>query len=523
MKVLVSDSLSDEGVSKLKEHFDVEVSTGLSEDELVDKIGEFDALVVRSGTKVTARVIGAAGNLRIIGRAGVGVDNIDVRAATEKGIIVVNAPQGNMLSAAEHTIAMMMSLARNIPQADASVKAGKWERKQFMGIEVNGKTLGVIGLGRIGAEVARRAQGLEMNILAYDPFITEERARSLGVEMASVDEIAERADFITVHTPLTKETRNIIDKAQFALMKPSARVINCARGGIINEEALADALSSGTIAGAAVDVFVNEPPADCLFVTMDNVVVTPHLGASTEEAQVNVAVSVAEEVISVLHGGSARNTINIPYLKPELMAVLAPYMGLAETLGSAVSQLMDGNYDKVEIAYKGEIAEKDSRHLTLAALKGIFKTVMGSAVNYVNAPSIAVSRNVEVVESTSGKSEEYASSIGIRLSRESVSKSITGAVVGEESRIILIDGQKVDLAPTGFMIVSTHINRPNVIGPCCIVLGENNINISGMQVGRVPVGEKTIMALNVDSEVTEDILEKIRQVDGILDARLISL
>ncbi|RNI11874.1 phosphoglycerate dehydrogenase [Methanohalophilus sp. RSK] len=523
MKVLVSDSLSEEGVAKLEEHFDVEVSTGLSEDELVEKIGEFDALVIRSGTQVTARVIEAADKLKIVGRAGVGVDNIDIPAATEKGIIVVNAPEGNMLSAAEHTIAMMLSMARNIPQATASLKAGKWERKKFLGVEVNGKTLGVIGLGRIGAEVAKRAQGLEMNILAYDPFVNEDRAKELGVELASVKDIAKRADFITVHTPLTKETRNILDTEEFDLMKPNARVINCARGGIINEDALGQALKNDQIAGAAIDVFTNEPPENCSFVGLDNAVVTPHLGASTEEAQVNVAVSVAEEVISVLNGGPARSTINIPSIKPEIMSTIAPYLELAETLGSAVSQLMDGNYEKVEIAYKGDVAGKDTRHLTLAALKGVLKTIMGAAVNYVNAPSIAKSRDIEVVESKSERVEEYSSSVTIKLSKDSISKSITGTVVEDDLRIIMIDGQRVDLAPSGYMIVSNHINRPNVIGPCCMILGDNEINISGMQVGRVQICGKTIMALNVDSEVSEGILEQIRHVDGIIDAKLVSL
>ncbi|UGV40889.1 phosphoglycerate dehydrogenase [Methanococcoides orientis] len=523
MKVLVSDSLSEEGVSKLQEHFDVDVSTGLSEDELVEKIVDFDALVIRSGTQVTRRVIEAADNLKIVGRAGVGVDNIDIDAATEKGIIVVNAPEGNMLSAAEHTIAMMMSMARNIPQANASLKAKKWERKNFMGVEVNGKTLGVIGLGRIGAEVAKRAQGMEMDILAYDPFITEDRAKAMGVELTTVDDIAKRADFITVHTPLTKETRNILDTAQFDMMKSSARVINCARGGIINEEALADALKAGKITGAAIDVFTSEPPFDCPFIGLDNVIVTPHLGASTEEAQVNVAVSVAEEVISVLNGGSARNTINIPAVKPEVMAVLAPYIGLAETLGSAVAQLLDANYDKIEISYKGEVSEKDTRAVTVAAVKGVLEVALGSAVNYVNAPALAKLRDVEVVESKSDTSDEYASTISINLFQDSNSRSVTGAVVGGEPKIITINGQHVDLVPKGFMIVSNHINRPNVIGPCCMVLGDNGINISGMQVGRVDVGGRTIMALNVDTEVSEKILDEIRGIDGILDATIVTL
>ncbi len=523
MQVLVSDSLSEEGILKLKEQFTVDVSTGLSEDELVKKIKEFDALVIRSGTRVTRRVIEAADRLMIIGRAGVGVDNIDIEAATEKGIIVVNAPEGNMLSAAEHTVAMMLSMSRNIPQAHMSLKAKKWERKHFMGVEVNGKTLGVVGLGRIGAEVAKRAQGLEMNVLAYDPFITEDRALELGVELTSVDEISKRADFITVHTPLTKETRNIIDTPQFNLMKQTARIINCARGGIINEESLAQALKTGRICAAAIDVFTSEPPFDNPLLELDNVIVTPHLGASTEEAQVNVAVAVAEEVISVLNGGSARNTINIPSVKPDVMAVLSPYIKLAETLGSVTAQLLDGNYGKIMISYYGEISEKDVRPVTVAAIKGVLETALGSAVNFVNAMTLAKSRNIEVIESKSETSDEYPSSIRVELVKDSESKSVTGSVVGREPKIITINGQRVDLVPKGYMVVSHHVNRPNVIGPCCMILGKNNINISGMQVGRVEVGGKTIMALNVDSEVSAQILEEIRGIDGIIDAKLVTV
>ncbi len=523
MKVLVSDPLSEQGLTKLNEHFTVDVLTGLSEEELVEKIPDYEALVIRSGTQVTRKVIEAADKMKIIGRAGVGVDNIDVEAATEKGIIVVNAPEGNMLSAAEHTVAMMLALSRNIPQANSSLKSKKWERKKFMGVEVNGKTLGVIGLGRIGAEVAKRAQGLEMDILAYDPFISEERAKELGVKLMSVQEIAKEADFITVHTPLTKETRNIIDKEEFDTMKDTARIINCARGGIINEEALADALKSGKIAGAAVDVFVNEPPFDSSLLECENLIATPHLGASTQEAQINVAVSVADEVISVLRGGSAKNALNIPSVKPEIMTMLAPYIQLAETMSSACAQLMGKNYESIEISYHGEIAEKDTRPMTVAALKGMLQVALGSGVNYVNAPSVAKSRKVEVIESKSETSEEYASTIGIKITKGNESESIMGAVIGDAGKIISINGEHVDIVPSGFIVVAKHINKPNVIGPCCIVLGKNNINISGMQVGRVEVGETTIMALNVDSEVSEPILKEMRSVEGIIDAKLISL
>ncbi|MCS3924644.1 phosphoglycerate dehydrogenase [Methanosalsum natronophilum] len=523
MKVLVSDPLSEEGVEKLKEACEVEIAVGLSEDQLADKIKDFNALVIRSGTKVTRKIIENAKSLKIIGRAGVGIDNIDVQAATEKGIIVVNAPEGNMISAAEHTISMLMSLARNVPQAHMSLKSKKWERKKFMGVEVTDKILGVIGLGRIGTEVATRAQGLEMKIIAYDPYISEDRAKELGIELASVQEIAKKADFITVHTPLTKETKNIIDSHEFSLMKKSVRVINCARGGIINEDALVEALKEQKIVGAALDVFVEEPPFDSPLMDFENVITTPHLGASTEEAQVNVAVSIAEEVISVLNGGFAKNTINIPSIKPEMMAFLQPYVNLAETMGSMLGQLISGKHQVIEVSYNGDIAEKDTRPVTTAALKGLLETVLGSGVNYVNAHNVANSRKIKIIESKSENKDEFTSTISIRLTKDGESKTVTGSVIGNNPKIIQIDNYRVDLVPQGYMIVSNHINKPNVIGPCCLILGRNNINISGMQVGRVEIGGITIMALNVDSEVPETILEEIRNIEGLLDAKLVKL
>ncbi len=523
MKVLVSDPLSEQGLTLLKEHFTVDLFTGLSEDDLIEKMPEYDALVIRSGTQVTSKVIEASINMKIIGRAGVGVDNVDVEAATQKGIIVVNAPEGNMLSAAEHTIAMMMSLARNIPQANESLKSKKWERSKFMGVEVNGKTLGVIGLGRIGAEVAKRAQGLNMVVLAYDPFVSDERAKEMGVRMMSVRDIVKVADFITVHTPLTKETRNIIDAEEFSLMKRNARIINCARGGIINEDALAHSLNNDIIAGAAIDVFVKEPPFESSLLDCKNLIATPHLGASTEEAQVNVAVSVAEEVVSVLQGGAAKNAINIPSVKPELMTMLAPYIKLAETMSNACAQLLGKNYEKIGISYYGDIAEKDTRPVTVAAVKGMLQVALGSAVNYVNANSLAKSRQVEVVESKSESKEEFSSTIMVQITIGQEKASMVGTVIGGKGKIIRINQEQVDIIPSGYMIVAKHINKPNVIGPCCILLGKNNINISGMQVGRASIGGTTIMALNVDSEVPDPILEEMRSVEGIIDAKLIKL
>lgn len=523
MKVLVSDPISDKGIEILKNEVEVDVLTGLEPSELVKKIGEYDALIVRSETKVTKEVIEAGKKLKIIGRAGVGVDNIDVAAATGRGIIVVNAPEGNTISAAEHTIAMMMAMSRNIPQANASLKNKKWDRKKFMGVEVRDKTLGVVGLGRIGAEVAKRAQGMEMKILAYDPFITPERAGELGVELTTVEDIVKRADYITVHTPLTKETTNLIDTKQFGMMKKGVRVINCARGGIINEEALAKAVHEGIVASAAIDVFVSEPPFDSPLLGHENIIVTPHLGASTEEAQVNVAISVAEQVINLHKGLPVKNAINMPYVKPEVMQILEPYFPLAEKMGKMCTQLIGTNFEKIDISYSGEIADKNIAPVTLAVLKGVLEPILGSGVNYVNASGIAKERKVKVTESKSKTTEGYPSQISVKLSRKGEEKVVCGTIIGKEPHIIRIDEYGIDVVPSGYMIVAKHQDHPNIIGPCCMVLGKNNINIAGMQVGRIKMGGNAIMVLSVDSEVSDQILNEIKSVDGIIDAKRVVL
>lgn len=523
MKVLVSDPISDKGIEILKNEVEVDVLTALEPSELVKRIGEYDALIVRSETKVTKEVIEAGKKLKLIGRAGVGVDNIDVAAATGRGIIVVNAPEGNTISAAEHTIAMMMAMSRNIPQANASLKNKKWDRKKFMGVEVRDKTLGVVGLGRIGAEVAKRAQGMEMKILAYDPFITPERAGELGVELTTVEDIVKRADYITVHTPLTKETTNLIDTKQFGMMKKGVRVINCARGGIINEEALAKAVHEGIVASAAIDVFVSEPPFDSPLLGHENIIVTPHLGASTEEAQVNVAISVAEQVINLHKGLPVKNAINMPYVKPEVMQILEPYFPLAEKMGKMCTQLIGTNFEKIDISYSGEIADKNIAPVTLAVLKGLLEPILGSGVNYVNAPGIAKERKIKVTESKSKTSEGYPSQISVKLSRKGEEKVVCGTIIGKEPHIIRIDEYGIDVVPSGYMIVAKHQDHPNIIGPCCMVLGKNNINIAGMQVGRIKMGGNAIMVLSVDSEVSDQILNEIKSVDGIIDAKRIVL
>jgi D-3-phosphoglycerate dehydrogenase len=523
LKILVSDPISDRGIEILKKEFDVDVATSLEPAELIKRIGNYEALIVRSETQVTKDVIKAGKNLKIIGRAGVGVDNIEVSTATERGIIVVNAPEGNTISAAEHTIAMMMSMSRNIPQANTSLKSKKWDRKKFMGVEVRGKVLGIVGLGRIGSEVAKRAQGMEMNILAYDPFISQERAGELGVELTTVEDIVKRADYITVHTPLTKETKNLIDSREFAIMKKGARVINCARGGIINEEALAKAVEDGTVGAAAIDAFVKEPPFDSQLLELDRVIVTPHLGASTEEAQINVAVSVAEQIVNALKGLPVKNAINMPYVKPDVMQIIEPYLPLAEKMGKLCTQLIGSNYEKVEVSYSGEIADKDVVPVTLAVLKGALEPILGAGVNYVNAPTIAKERKIKVIESKSKTVEGFPSQVSIKLSKKGEEKFISGSIIGKEPRIVQIDTYRIDVVPSGYMIVAKHEDRPNIIGPCCMILGKNNINIAGMQVGRITIGGEAIMVLNIDSGVNDEILNEIRSVDGIIDAKFVVL
>ncbi|MCE8423496.1 MAG: phosphoglycerate dehydrogenase [Candidatus Methanoperedens sp.] len=522
MKVLISDPISEKGIEILKNEFDVDIMTGLEPAELIKRIVNYEALIVRSETQVTKNVIDAGKKLKIIGRAGVGVDNIDVNAATERGIIVVNAPEGNTISAAEHTIAMMMSMSRNIAQANASLKGKKWDRKKFMGVEVREKILGIVGLGRIGSEVAKRALGMEMRILAYDPFISAERAKDLGVELTTVEDIVRRADYITVHTPLTKDTKDLISTKEFAIMKKGARVINCARGGIINEEALAKAVKDGIVLGAAIDVFVKEPPFESPLMWLDNVVMTPHLGASTEEAQVNVAISVAEQVVNALKGLPVKNAINMPYVKAEVMQILEPYFPLAEKMGKISAQFA-GNYEKVEVFYCGEIADQNVAPLTMAVLKGLLESVLGAGVNYINAPVIAKERKIQVVESKSETSSGYPSQITIKLSKRGVEKVIGGTVIGKEPRIVQIDRYSIDVIPSNFMIVTRIEDRPNIIGPCCMMLGKKNINIAGMQVGRITAGGEAIMVLNIDSEVDNKTLDEIRAVDGIIDAKLVIL
>ncbi|HHV73008.1 MAG TPA: phosphoglycerate dehydrogenase [Clostridia bacterium] len=524
MKILVSDPLSFEGIEALQKEADVDVITKLSEDELIEIIGNYDGLVVRSGTQVTERIIEHAHKLKVIGRAGVGVDNIDLDAATRRGIVVLNAPEGNTVAAAEHTIAMMMSLARNIPAANASLKAGEWRRNDFMGIEIRDKIIGIIGIGKIGTEVARRAIGLGMKVLGYDPFITPERAKSLGVELVELPELYKRSDFITVHTPLTKESRSMISAKEFAIMKDGVRIINCARGGIINEQDLYDALVSGKIAGAALDVFVEEPPKNNPLLTLDNVIVTPHLGASTKEAQVNVAVEAAEGVIQVLKGAIVTNAVNIPTLPAEVLAVIEPYLPLAEKLGKFMAQIFEGQVRSIKLLYSGIISKQEVGPLTNAVLKGFLRPSMQDAVNAVNAPIIAKERGIKVTESKVSEEEDFASLITICVYTDKGEYTAAGTLFGrKDPRIVKINGYRVDAFPSEHMLVVMHTDRPGIIGRVGMLLGKENINIAGMQVGREEVGGEAIMVMEVDSSVPDRILEEIEQIDGIKKVDQINL
>ncbi|NLN08068.1 phosphoglycerate dehydrogenase [Methanoculleus sp. DTU007] len=520
-RVLVSDPLAEEGIDILKEFCDVDVKTGLTEDQLVAIIGDYDALLVRSGTEVTARVIDAGTKLKFIGRAGAGVDNIDTEAATRRGIIVANAPEGNTLAATEHTMAMMLSLARNIPQATASLKKGEWKRSKFMGVELNDKVLGIIGFGRIGREVAKRAQAMEMKCIAYDPFITKERAASLGVEMVPIEELFRRADVITVHTPLIKETRHLINAKSIATMKDGVLLINCARGGIIDEAALVDAIKSGKVAGAALDVFENEPPTDSPLLELDKVIVTPHLGASTVEAQKNVAISVANQCISVLSGGAAKYVVNAPTIPAEQQAVIEPYAALAQKMGSLLIQLIEGRLESIKITYGGEAATlPNTKFITRVILKGMLDPILQAPVNFVNAEFVAKERGIRLSETTTEEAYGFKNIISITAKTDKMTESVSGSVSApDHARIVSIGGYLTDLTPTGHVVISRHIDKPGIIGKAATILGQANVNIAGMQVGRHKPGEEALMVLTVDSAVPAEAMEEIKKIDGIHTAK----
>ena len=526
-KVLVSDPIAPEGIEILKQVADVDVKTGLSKDELAAIIGDYDALAVRSETKVTGEIIARAGKLKIIGRAGVGVDNIDVEAATARGILVVNSPEGNTLAAAELTVAMLLALARNIPQADEAMRAGRWDRKIYMGSEVYGKTLGVVGLGKIGREVVSRMQAFGMSVLGNDPYLKPEQAEALGIKLVDLDTLYKESDYISVHTPKTKETTGMINAEKLAMMKPTVRLINCARGGIIDEAALAEAAKSGKIGGAAMDVYTTEPaPADNPLLGIPNIITTPHLGASTEEAQVNVAIDIAEQIVEVLAGKPARAAVNMPSVSADMLVRLQPYLTLAEKIGSLHAQLTSSPISEVEVVYAGDF-DLPTVHLTRAVLKGLLEPVVAESVNYVNAPAIAAGRGIKITESrtpASGESAGATLTVRKRGGPGGTEREISGVVLGKDNlRIATIDGYRVDVRPSGPMLVTQHTDRPGVIGKVGTLLGDSGINIAGMHVGRESEGNRAVMVLKLDTPTSDTLLEGIRQIDGMETARLVQL
>lgn len=526
-KILVSDPISDVGLQQLINAEDVEVTkqTGLSEDELVSMIGDFDALLVRSQTKVTPRIMEAAEKLKVIGRAGVGVDNIDLEAATNQGIIIINAPDGNTITTCEHTFAMMISLARHIPQAYTKTVSGVWDRKSFLGVELRNKTLGVFGLGRIGIEVAKRAMAFGMTILGYDPFMSEERAKQLGIKLSNLDEIVRNADFMTVHTPLTNETHHMIGKPQFEVMKKGMRIINCARGGIIDEMALVEALDEGIVAGAAFDVFENEPPAaDHPFFKHPNMIVTPHLGASTLEAQENVAIDVSEQVIHILRNEPFKNAVNMPAIPPELLNKLQPYFKLCEHLGKSLAQMTDGAARKLTVECSGDLAELDTSPLSSYVLKGVLSHHLGDEqVNIVNAVHLAKQRDIQIVFQKSLFSEGSSSKVTLRLKTSEEERWVTGsAVSGIGERLTKIGPYPVDIAPEGDLLLISQTDTPGIIGQVGAVFGENDINIASMQVGRQEVGGSAVMILKIDKKVTKEVMDALYAVPAIKRVREIN-
>lgn len=522
IRILVSDPLAEEGLEILKEQYEVDVRTDLREDDLVAIMGEYDALLVRSGTQVTAKVIEAGTKLRFIGRAGAGVDNIDMNAATRRGIIVANAPEGNTLAATEHTMAMMLSLARNIPQANTSLKTREWKRSKFVGVELNEKTLGIVGLGRIGREVAKRANAMGMRIVGYDPFISEERAAQIGVEAMSLEELFRVSDVITVHTPLIKETRHVINKESIATMKDGVRIINCARGGIIDESALYEAVKSGKVAGAALDVFEEEPPLQSPLLDLDQVITTPHLGASTVEAQQNVAVSIAKQCISVLSGGSARYIVNAPIVPADKQETIEPFAYLAEKMGRFLIQLVEGRMEKVELVFGGDLSQlgNNNRFITRMALKGLLDPILQVPVNIVNAEFIANERGIGFSETMTQESGGFKNLLTLKVKTDRMEEAMSATVFMKgRSRIVAIGGYTMDMIPEGYVIVSRHLDKPGVIGRASTILGKGNVNIAGMQVGRINPGEEAIMVLNVDSEVSSEMMDEIASMPGIFTAK----
>ncbi len=525
-KVLVSDRLSTRGLEILGSANGVryDLKPGLSPEELKKIIPEYDAIIIRSETKLKADLIEAGKRLRVIGRAGIGLDNVDLPAATKKGIVVMNTPQENAIAAAEHTIAMILSVSRKIPQATASMKAGKWEKKKFMGVELYDKTLGLIGIGVIGTIVADRARGMKMKVIGYDPYLSKEVAEQKGVDLVSLDELLSRSDFISIHTPLTDETRNLIDKKAFPKMKKGVILVNCARGGIVNEKDLYEALQAGKVAGAALDVFEKEPSIGNPLLELEGVISTPHLGAATEEAQENVSIAIAQQVVDFLTLGEARNAVNMPAVSPDILPSLRPYLRLGEQLGSFLGQISNYAIEEVLIEYYGEVVEYGTKPITISVLKGLLTPFVGETVNFVNAPIMAKERGIRVTEATRAVAEDYASLIAITARSKMERNYIAGTLFGKkELRIVKLNDFFIEAIPEGHILLVNNYDKPGVIGNIGNALGTRNINIATMQFGRDRMGGNAISLLHLDISLPPGMVGDILRLPNIISVRQIQL
>jgi D-3-phosphoglycerate dehydrogenase len=524
MKILVAEHIGEEGINLLRSDAEVDVRLGLKPEELISIIGDYEALIVRSQIKVTSSVIDAGKKLLVIARAGVGVDNIDVDEATRRGIIVINAPTSNTTAAAEHTIALMLALARHIPQANATLKSGLWQRANFIGTEIRNKTLGVIGLGNIGSEVARRARGLEMKVIAYDPFISIDHARNLHVDLVSLEELLKLSDFITLHIPLTKSTEGMIGEKELALVKPTVRIINAARGGLVNETLLVKAVKEKRVAGAAFDVFSTEPPPNNDLFVDDNIIVTPHLGASTTEAQAMVAEDVARQILAIFKGQTARYAVNAPYFPIETISILSPFIKAATTVGKLVSQLAEGQMSSIRIKYEGEITNYDTNIFKAAVLGGILEEISEERVNLINANIIAARRGLTVVEQKEATCDNYSSLITAEVTTSTDTIIAATTVIRNDTHIVRVNGYWIDIYPSeGYFLLSDHLDRPGILGAVGKITGDANINISAMHVGRLKPRGTALMILILDELLPEEQRQKILSIPDIYTAKVVKL
>jgi D-3-phosphoglycerate dehydrogenase len=524
-RILVKEKIAESGVELLRREFEVDFLPDMSREEMLERIGEYDALIVRSATKVDAEVIQAADSMKVIGRAGVGVDNIDVEAATKRGIMVINAPQSNIISAAEQTMALLMAMCRNVPEAVVSLREKCWDRKKFEGVELYHKVMGIIGLGRIGTLVAHRCQAFGMQVIAFDPYVSEEKGKKLGVDLvADLDDLLKQADFITVHLPKTSDTYHVLGEREFAMMKDGVRVLNVARGGIIDEDALKAALDSGKVAGAALDVFEKEPATECPLIEHPRVIPTPHLGASTQEAQDRAGTMIAEFVRSALTGEFVANVVNLP-VPAEVEETVRQFMPLAEKLGLLLTHLVEGHVDEIEVEYLGGLAGYETGVLTVAVLKGFFERIVFEPVNYINAPLFAKERGIAVRETKSEQTRDFVNLIMVRGRRDGDEVAVGGTLVGltNAERFVHVYEYDIDLAPSEFMAFFRYSDIPGMIGKIGTILGDNDINIAHMQVGRKKIGGEAVMGVNVDIRIPEGVMEEIRRISNVKDSKFIEL